>query len=454
MSQDFPFTRPNIQNIYQQKLKTASEAIAQFADELKFVTFGCYAATPVALTQAYANAAKIGLFKNVIDTYLFRSSAEVVNFFKDPHVLKTIHLILPFIGGEIGGLLKLAKEHRETVQYPEYTPGHFSKMGDGFLTQYGNPDLHMFQVSPMDEHGYFSFGLDGSFSIPAARLAKRVIVEVNPNFPRTFGDGIIHLRDIDTIVENESELLLLPGRPSNDDDRKIAQNIMEHIDDHVCIQLGIGGVPDAVGEFLQDKNDLGIHTELLSGSQIDLIQNGNITNKYKNINRHHTVFNVAMLPTVEDYSVLDNNPSILCYPASYVNNAAIIAQIDNMISVNSFVEIDLLGQVASESVNWKQITGTGGQVDFVRGASASKGGKSFLAAHSTAKGGTISKIVPRLNNIVTTARTDVQYIVTEFGSANLAGMSNHNRAKTLIRLAHPDFRDELTDAAKEMGLIC
>ena len=217
--------------------------------------------------------------------------------------------------------------------------------------------------------------------------------------------------------------------------------------------MGIGGVPAAVGDFLLQKNDLGIHTELLSASQIELILNGNVTNKYKNINRHHTVFNVAMLPSAEHYRVMNNNPSILCYPASYVNNASIIARLDNMISVNSFIEIDLFGQVASESVEWKQKSGTGGQVDFVRGASASQGGKSFLAAHSTAKGEEISKIVPKLNNIVTTARTDVHYVVTEFGCANLSGMSNHNRAKTLINLAHPKFRDALTEAAKIMGLL-
>ncbi len=447
------FQKENIQKLYKDKVVSPKEAIEKQTKDLSFVTFGCYAATPVALTQAFAKTAKDGFFDKKVDAYLFRSSAEVVSFFNDPAVLKYIHLILPFIGGEIGALLKTAREHKQKIQYPEYVAGHFSHLGEGFLTQYGIPDLHMCQVSPMDKHGYFSFGLDGSFSIPAARLAKKVVIEVNPNFPRTFGDGIIHISQIDAVVEHTSDLLLLPSKVSTEVDKKIARYITELIPDKACIQLGIGGVPDSVGEFLKEKNDLGIHTELLSGSQIELILNGNVSNKYKNINRHHTVFNVAMLPNNEYYKAMDNNPSLLCYPAAYVNNASIIAQIDNMISVNSFVEIDLFGQVASESIHWKQITGTGGQVDFVRGASASKDGKSFLAAHSTTKGNSISKIVPRLDNIVTTARTDVQHVVTEYGCVNMEGMSNHNRALALINLAHPNFRAELTEAAKQMGLI-
>ncbi len=441
------------QDLYQSKLMSAEQAIERFLPDAHFVTFGCYAGTPVAVSKAYAEAAKNGLFSHPIETYLFRSSAEVVSFFNDPEVLKTIHLQLPFMGGEIGTLLKTARNHLGKVQYPEFIPGHFSHMESGFLTQEGDPDVHMLQVSPMDEHGYFSFGLDGSFSIPAARRAKRIIIEVNEKMPRTFGDGIIHVSDVDAIVEHTSNLLILPNKPARETDHAIAEHIINHIPDGACIQLGIGGVPDAVGKFLLEKNDLGIHTELLCSSQIDLINNGNVTNKYKKLHRHHTVFNVAMLPSQEYYDVLDNNPSMLCYPASYVNDAAVIEQIDNMISINSFVEIDLFGQVASESVAWKQITGTGGQVDFVRGASGSNGGKSFLAAASTAKGGQLSKIVPRLNNIVTTARTDVQHVVTEFGCANLAGMSNSQRARTLISLAHPSFREELTEQAKTMGLI-
>ncbi|MCP3940544.1 MAG: 4-hydroxybutyrate CoA-transferase [Desulfobacteraceae bacterium] len=443
----------NLHSLYHSKLMNPDDAIRKFASDLKFVTFGCYAATPVALSLAYANAAKAGLFKHPVDTYLFRSSPQVVAGFNDPEVLKSIHLILPFIGGEIGTLLQTARENLGVVQYPEYVSGHFSHMESGFLTQYGPPDLHMLQVSAMDKHGYFSFGLDGSFSIPAAREAKHILVEVNKNIPRTFGDGIIHLRDVDAVVEHDSDLLLISSKPAMKENNKIASYILDFISDGACIQLGIGGVPDAVGKYLEHKNDLGIHTELLCSSQIDLINNGNITNKHKNIHRYHTVFNVAMLPSQKYYDLMDNNPSMLCYPASYVNDPNVIRQIDNMISINSFIEIDLFGQVASESIHWKQLTGTGGQVDFVRGASAAKGGKSFLAAASTAKAGKISKIVPRLDNIVTTARTDVHYVVTEYGCVNLAGMSNSNRAKSLISLSHPDFREGLTASAKKMGLI-
>ncbi len=444
---------PSINNIYQQKIMSADDAIKSMGNKVKFVTFGCYAATPVALTRAYAKAAIMGFFKHRVDTYLFRSSPDVVKYFRDTAVLKNIHLLLPFMGEDMRSLVDLAHLYPELIQHPEYVPSHFSTMEKGLISQYGDPDVHMLQVSPMDKHGYFSFGLDGSFSIPAARRAKKVIVEVNSNFPRTFGDGIIHISQIDAVVEHKSDLLVIPLKASNEIDNKIANYIIDFIKDGYCIQLGIGGVPDAVGKFLLDRNDLGIHTELLSASQVDLMKNGNVTNKYKKLNRYHTVFNVAMLPSPEYYQALDNNPSVLCYPASYVNDACIIQQIDNMISINSFIEIDLYGQVSSESIHYKQLTGSGGQVDFVRGASASIGGKSILAAHATTKQDTISKIVPRLNNIVTTSRIDVQYVVTEYGCANLAGMTNRQRAETLISLAHPSFREKLTEEAKAMSLI-
>jgi len=445
--------REKLNSLYKEKLMSAEEAILILDKNTAFVTFGCYGATPVVLTREFARAAGNGYFNEVVTAYLFRSSSEIISFFNDENVLKNLRLELPFIGGEIGTLLKTARDTVQKIQYPEYVPGHFSLLGKGIKSQYDAIDVHMMQVSPMDEHGYFSFGLDGSFSIPAARNARKVIVEVNPCMPRTFGDGIIHINQISGIVEHESEVLTLPAKDITEIDKKIASNIIDLIADSSCIQLGIGGVPDSIGEFLKNKNDLAIHTELLTASQIELILNGNVNNKYKALNRYHTVFNVAMLPTKEHYKFMDNNPSMLCYPASYVNNASIISQIDNMISVNSFIEIDLFGQVASESLNWHQITGTGGQVDFVRGAVMSEGGKSFLAAHSTTKKNSISKIVPRLNNIVTTVRTDVQYVVTEYGCVNLLGKSNRERAKALISLAHPEFRDELTHSAKDMGLI-
>lgn len=442
-----------IQAAYQSKRMSARDAIEGLVRDASFVTFGSYAATPVALTRAYADAARNGVFNKSIITYLFRSSAEVASYFNDVSVLNSIKLILPFIGGEFGSIIKTARANSGKIQYPEFTPGHFSHFEENILTQYGRPDVHMFQVSPMDRQGYFSFGIDGSFSIPMARVADKIIVEVNRNFPRTFGDGIIHINDVDAVVEHDSDLLVLTSKPAEEVDYKIASYLEKFVGDGACIQLGIGGVPDAVGHSLLKKNDLGIHTELLSGALVELMVNGNVTNKYKQLHRYHSVLNLAMLPSAEYYSYLNDNPSVLCYPASYVNNPQIIAQIDNMISINSFLEIDLFGQVASESLHWHQLTGTGGQVDFVRGAAASKGGRSVLAAHSTTKGNTISKIVPRLDNIVTTARTDVQYVATEYGCFDLAGMSNRNRATTLIELAHPDFRDELTAAARAMNLI-
>ncbi|RYV00842.1 4-hydroxybutyrate CoA-transferase [Shewanella sp. OPT22] len=450
---NYRFGSKEIQQLYQAKLTSPEDAIKQHLHDAELLTFGCYAATPVALTKALTQAAKSGFLTKPVKAFLFRSAAEIISMYRDVDVLKHIHLILPFIGSEIGKLFELAKKHRNEIQYPEYTPSHFSLMEKGLLSHYGVPDVHMFQVSKMDKHGYFSFGLDGSFSIPMSQCAKQVIVEENPNFPFTYGAGLIHISDVAGIVSHKSDLLTLPTKPASSVDKDIANYILPFIHDNSCIQLGIGGVPNAVGEELKDKNDLGIHTELLSDSQLKLIMNGNVTNKYKQINRYHTVFNITMMPDQTLYDAMDANPTILCYPASYVNDPNTIAKNDNMVSVNSFVEIDLFGQVSSESIAWHQITGTGGQVDFVRGARASKNGKSFLAAHSTVKGGSISKIVPKLNNIVTTARTDVQYVVTEHGCANLEGLSNHERAQALIRLAAPEFREQLIFEAKTMGLL-
>lgn len=224
------------------------------------------------------------------------------------------------------------------------------------------------------------------------------------------------------------------------------------VQDNACIQLGIGGVPNEVGRLLKTRNDLGIHTEVLGDTLLELIEAGNVSNRYKQLNVGHSVFNIALFSEPSSYEFQNDNPTMLCHPAEYVNNPHIIAQNDNTVSVNSFVEIDLFGQVASESVNWRQISGSGGQLDFTRGAFLSKGGIAVLAAHSTAKNGSISKVVPRLNNIVTTPRNDVRYVATEHGCVDLFGLSTSDRAQALIELAAPKFRDELREEAHKMTI--
>ncbi|MDI9337787.1 MAG: acetyl-CoA hydrolase/transferase C-terminal domain-containing protein [Alphaproteobacteria bacterium] len=449
---NYKFSASNIQSLYEQKKTTPDEAILNIEKSAKTITCGAYSATPNTLIKSFISAVKADNFLEVPTLFLFRSSENVAVLFKDKELLNKIHLELPFVGGAFGAILNFSNEHH--LHTVEYIPSHFSKMSSGFLFNHiSPPDVHMFQVSPMDQSGYFSFGVDGSYSIPMSKIAKKKIVEVNKYMPKTFGEGLIHISEIDMIVENDEPLGISASPSIAPESKAISEFILPFIKDGYCLQLGIGGIPDIIGDNLFNLNDLGVHTELLGGSMIELIANGNVTNKYKKTNRYHTVFNVCMLPTQEHYDFINNNPSILCYPADYVNDPDIIRQNDNVISVNSFVEIDLFGQVASESVNWKQITGTGGQVDFIRGATLSNGGKSFLAANSTAKNGTISKIVPKLNNIVTTARTDVEFVATEYGCVNIQGKTNRQRALALIQLAHPSFREQLSFEAQKINLI-
>ncbi|MBN1166817.1 MAG: acetyl-CoA hydrolase/transferase family protein [Methanospirillaceae archaeon] len=309
-------------------------------------------------------------------------------------------------------------------------------------------------VSPMDKAGFFSFGTGNDYISTAARYAKKVLVEVNHNMPRVFGDSQIHISDIDGIVEYDTPLLEIAPPVEKPEDNLIGSMIAEMIPDGATIQLGIGGLPNAVTSCLTDHADLGVHTELFTEGMVDLIEAGVITGKKKNLHPQKHVFTTAA-GTRRMYEFMDDNPSMESYPASYVCSPEIIARNDSMISINSVLEVDLLGQANAEYLSGSLFSGTGGQLDFVRGAFDSKGGKSILAFYSTAKKGTISKIVPRLKEgaAITTPRPDVHYLVTEYGTANLKGKDTRQRARAIIDLAHPSFRDELLWEADTMGII-
>jgi itaconate CoA-transferase len=307
-------------------------------------------------------------------------------------------------------------------------------------------------VSPMDRNGYFTFGTNNDYTSTAARKAKRLIVEVNRRMPRVYGRSSLHISEVDAVVENDASLLTLTERPIQEHERKLGQRIAELIPERACLQIGVGGVPSGVCNALMNRKDLGIHTEVLNPALARLIESGVVTNRWKKINPGKSVFTFAM-GDQPFYDFLHDNLALESYPVNYVNDPAVIAQNDNVVSVNSTIEMDLTGACNSEYVKGHQFTSTGGQLDFVRGAYASKGGMSFIAFQSAIKDGKISKIVPRLSGPVTTPRTDVHYVVTENGSANLKGLSSTERARALIGLAHPDFRDGLTAAAKEMHLL-
>ena len=318
-------------------------------------------------------------------------------------------------------------------------------------------NVAMLGVTPMDRHGYFNFSCSTGVARGIMEKADIVILEVNEHLPRTLGgfDECVHISEVDYVVEGEhAPLPQFPVAKPTEEDVKIAQIIVPQIPSGATLQLGIGAVPEAVGMFLKDKHHLGIHTELFADSLVELLECGAADNTLKPIHRGKTVLTFA-LGTQKVYDFLDDNHSVEVLPVDYVNNPAVIAQHPKFVSVNAALEVDFFGQVCAESIGTRHVSGSGGQVDYVRGATQSEGGKSFIAFPSTAKGGTISRIRATLTPgaIVTTSKNDVDYIVTEYGVAKLRGKSLSQRAKALISIAHPKFREELTAQAKKENIM-
>lgn len=324
----------------------------------------------------------------------------------------------------------------------DYTPSFFFEIPRLFRSHMP-VDVALVMVTPPDENGMCSLGVSVDYTLEAVRQAKLVIAQVNPQMPWTGPYSLVSVKDLDFIVEREAPVIQLAPPRIGDVERAIGQHCASLIHDGDTLQLGIGAIPDAVLLFLKDKKDLGIHSEMFSDGVVELAEAGVITNTKKTLNPGKFVV-AFLMGTRRLYDFVDHNPNVELRPVDYVNNPFVIAQNDHLVSINSCVQVDLMGQVASESVGAKQISGVGGQVDFVRGASASEGGVSIMAMPSTVKG-KISKIVPLLDEgaAVTTSRNDVDYVVTEYGVAKLKGCSLRQRACSLIKIAHPDFRDEL-----------
>ena len=340
----------------------------------------------------------------------------------------------------VGGATKKAvKEGRA-----DFTPTFFFEVPKLFKEKL-KVDVVLAQASPMDENGYMSLGISVDYTKPACETAKLVIVQVNKNMPRTMGDSFIHISDVDYIVECDEAIYTLPRPNIGEIERKIGENCAKLIQDGDTLQLGIGAIPDAVLSFLTDKKDLGIHSEMFTDGVVELVEKGVVTNKRK---KTHTGKMVAtfLMGTQKLYDFVNNNVAVEMFPVDYVNHPAVIMKEDNIVSINSCVQVDLMGQVVSESIGDTQISGVGGQVDFVRGVSMAKNGRSIIAMPSTVKGKS-SKIVIKIDDYtaVTTSRNDVDYIVTEYGIAALKGKTLKERSKALIKIAHPDFRQELID---------
>ena len=427
---------------YNQKKMTADEVAAQVGDNWLIGMDAAIAQTPAIIDALCRRAENSGLkgvrVQMLLDSFPYP-------FYADGHLFGKVMGESWFASG---GARKALAEG-----WADYIPNYYRDCPRHIRENY-DYDAFCVSVSPMDKHGYFSLGSVSSYSPAMIDKAKRIFVEVNENTPRAVRGEQLHISQITGLVENTFELPTLPPAKLDETSSIIGNLIAEQIPDGACIQLGIGAIPDAVGLALQSKHDLGIHTEMFTSSMVDLIKCGAVNNSRKQIHRGITVTTFAFgSKAINDF--IDDNPSIAIMPVDYVNNPEVICRNDNMISINAALEVDLFGQVCAESIGTKIISGSGGQVDYVRGACQSRGGKSFIAFASTAKGGTISKITTSLTPgaVVTTSKNDVDYIVTEYGLAHLRGETLSSRVKQLIAIAHPDFRDELTFDAKKRGIL-
>lgn len=343
-----------------------------------------------------------------------------------------------------------------------YTPIRYSEMPRYYRDSPRGVDVAMFQVAPMDEHGFFNFGPNASHMMALCERADKIIVEVNKNMPRCLGgfEEAIHISKVDMIVEGDNPKMaeLGAGGPATDVDKKVAELIVEEIPNGACLQLGIGGMPNAVGSLIteSDLKDLGVHTEMYVDAFVDIAKAGKINGSKKNIDRFRQAYAFGA-GTQKLYDYLHDNPECMSAPVNYTNDVRVISQIDNFMSINNAVDIDLFGQVSSESSGIKHISGAGGQLDFVLGAYLSNGGKSFICCSSTftTKDGELkSRILPTLHpgSIVTDTRANIHYLVTEYGKVNLKGLSTWEKCEAIISVAHPDFRDELIAEAEKMHI--
>ncbi len=427
---------------YKQKLTTPDDAVGRIMQG-DTVIIGVNYTEPPALLQALAQRARSGDISGV-KTYSFNPQKHAAETIFSPDVADCIQPNAWFISAPVRNMVRVGLAY--------FVPSYLHQI-PRLIRETMDVDVTITAVSPMDRAGYFSFGA-ASYITDAARSSKRVIIEVNENMPRVFGDAMIHISEVDAIVENHAPLLETPVPPLGPEDMMIGQKIAEIIPDGACLQLGIGIVPNAVADSLKNHKDLGIHTELLGPGMIDLIKKGVINGRRKNFHRGRHLFATAY-GDKEVFDFMNDNPGIESYSSEYIMDPVNIAKNNNMIAINSILEVDLTGQCNAETIGGSQFSGTGGQLDFVRGAYNSAGGMAILAFYSTAKEGNISRVVPRLQAGagITTPRMDTHYLATEFGVVNLKGKSTKDRALSIISIAHPDFREELMREADNLRLL-
>jgi len=431
------------ENIYSEKIRTAAQAVTeQLCDGNQVFVGGLTTAT--ATVQAVLDAAQAGQLKGLgLHGNMLLGSLGLADVSFDEDVLR-YHC---FFGG---GMERAGAK----VKNVSFVPLHFRNFGR--YIDHVAPDVAIVPMAPPDEKGYCNLGPAG-YSCAGVRKAKKIIAQITPSMPRVFGSAHdYHVSEIAAFVEGNEPMALLPSSEPSEVDKKIAAYIVDMIPDGACFQLGIGGLANAVGFGLRSKKHLGVHSEMYTESMAVLQAEGIIDNSRKTFMPGRSVAGFA-LGTQAQYDYLAKNPKVYFTPYEYVNDIRNIMANDNMMSINNALAIDLAGQVSSESIGHRHYSGSGGQVDYIRGATLSKGGKSFIAVSSVAKTpeGPKSRIMLNLEpgTTVTSLRAEVQYIVTEYGCVNLQFCDIPTRAKRLISIAHPDFREELTHEAKKAGLL-
>ena len=435
---------------YESKLTTADKAV-QVVRSGDWIDYGWCTGTPEALDQALA-----ARYQELTDVKV-RGGI----LFHKPAIMSVPDVAEHFTWNSwhMSGVERKMIADGSTF----YCPLRYSELPRYYRENVAPIRAAFFQVSPMDSHGYFSFGPNASHMTAMCEQAEIIVVEVNPNMPRCLGgkEHVIHIDQVDMIVEGSAPALgqLPAGGPATEVDQAVARLIVEEIPNGACLQLGIGGMPNAVGSLIaeSDLKDLGVHTEMYVDAFVDIAMAGKITGACKSIDRFRQTYAFGA-GTQKLYDYLNDNPACMAAPVDYTNDARTIAQLDNFISINNAVDVDLFGQVNAESAGVRQISGAGGQLDFVLGAYLSKGGKSFICLSSTFKnrktGQLESRIRPTLENgsIVTDTRANVHYLCTEYGCVNLKGLSTWQKAEAIINLAHPDFREDLIAQAAKMNI--
>jgi len=428
---------------YKKKLTTAAKA-AERVESSSTLVHGMAAGEPPALLEAIAERVRSDGLTD-LSVYSLLPMAHAAKTVLAPDLADRVHSYSWFVSASDREMVGSGLSY--------FIPNEFHQV-PRFCREYMDIDVVVTTVSPMDKAGFFTFGAINDYISTAARHCGTLIVEVNPRMPRVFGESLLHISEVDAIVENEQPLPELQPAAPRPEAEVIGRSIAELVPDGATLQLGIGGIPDAAARFMEGHSDLGIHTELFGPGMVSLIKKGVVTGRRKNIHPRKHVFANA-LGDQELYEFIDDNPSMESYPVSYVNAPHVIASNDNMISINSTLEIDLLGQCNSEFLDGREFSGTGGQLDYVRGAFQSAGGKSFIAFYASTHDGEISRIVPRLEpgTVVTTPRMDTHYLATEHGVVDVKGKSTRQRALDIIGLADPKFRDDLLAAAAQMHII-